>query len=367
MPTRKTTWIWLMALALATLLVGLLATPHRPQAPESRPNPILPQLQELSDLHGLDLPQRVTPGRPYDLLGAELLAMPPQSLDVLFVGDSSLCWNLSMPVVAATSGLHVWQLAQSHTLATPEMARLVRRLAQRFLKPGGTLVLGFSAANWNTPADAPQQAAGMRALTESDLGASQKPSGPSLFSREATAQYAAARDGALERAFAFLPHHLPDWRPWEDWLEPKVAPGLHAAKRANAADDTRQFFSAGGPSVFLYVPDAARQTSGPAEEPAQFDASQAPYIAGNLQAFTGIWPDAVLYVPFAVDGSRARMLAMARAHVPQWRILDVAAELRPDEALAFDSGVHLANAGGFLVSARVGAWLRRAKSNVRPR
>lgn len=114
-------------------------------------NPLYPEFQRVAAPYGVDITftRNVTrldgwdAGLYEDALSFPIFCREPQSLDVLLVGDSTMSWGVIPSVVSQVSGLNVGMFAFRSMYLNTRSLRIVRRIRDAYLKPGGLSVFGY--------------------------------------------------------------------------------------------------------------------------------------------------------------------------------------------------------------------------------
>ena len=115
------------------------------------PNPVYDEMDEIARSLELDVKfaERTRRGGRPDVRENKIFDdAPAKGWDVIVLGDSALGWSFSAKLVEQASGLKVAFLAASNVPATKPVFDLSQKLADRYLKPDGTLVYLFSAGDW---------------------------------------------------------------------------------------------------------------------------------------------------------------------------------------------------------------------------
>ncbi|OGB26495.1 MAG: hypothetical protein A3I66_21440 [Burkholderiales bacterium RIFCSPLOWO2_02_FULL_57_36] len=342
-------------------------------------NPIYGELESRAKPLGLDVSfaKHVQSGRFDAQDNKAFTEVPEGGWDVIIFGDSALAWSFSARLVEQVSGKRVAFVAQTSAIANKGMFDLSQKVADRYLKSGGTIVYLFSSGHWQKESSLQQPTKDMQSLIEWAKPRSNDVSiatGIDLI-RDASFHV----DRALK---------LPDVAFNSQYIQPRLSP-------ETTENNKRKAFGRGcvefqwekrGGSIFYIcdsvkypgpgAKDAQRATLMTGDEPCRTNPNAKPTIASieknisELASITGV--KKIIAVPFSIDASAMWMFRCLRPEVllnAGVTILDLPKQSKlifGDIEYEFEGGPHVANSSAVLTSYVLGASLARQNPSSGP-
>jgi FlaA1/EpsC-like NDP-sugar epimerase len=110
------------------------------------PNPLYSKYEAVAKKYNLDLTftkNTIEKRGPVNYKINTIYTKKPKSIDILFIGDSSIAWSLIPEVVEQITGKTVAVFAYESNAMTKKTAKLFDRISKYYLKNNGMLVLSF--------------------------------------------------------------------------------------------------------------------------------------------------------------------------------------------------------------------------------
>jgi hypothetical protein len=348
---------------LAALTLNRFDSGDEDQGAPALPNPLFSEFQRVASGQDLDLEfaravrwqDRTPEADRHPIFESEA-----GSWDVIIFGDSIVSYGVIPQVVSQASGLRVATFAVPATGITPGNAEVYAAIAERYLSPGGRVLLMFSV--WTQMKVVNEGVNGrLAALDDSFFRALDRGGEGQRLAYRAYVERRRGWDQALRSGLGL---QLPSLPLYERWIEPEINPEWHAAKRALREGALGERFAWDGWTATLYSREPeefSRYSRAPAADPhSVLDEVVRSRAATRARAALSLPGEKIYVIPwYASDDVYVAARTLYQAFYSDGTTLLDLGLLHETDARHPSAGrAHFTNESGLVASLRIGRWLK---------
>ncbi len=294
----------------------------------------------------------------YDI--SALFKNHPKSLDILFVGDSSLARGFIPEVVEQITGKKIAVFAYGSNLLNVESSKMFKQIADYYLKDDGILVYSFDV--W-TQEKLPHEITIVTYMDEindwrnGDLEKYSKAKQQSFFSRYLSLRSFSDRSADTSLFLQDMWHlKFKNIPLYDKYIEQKMNPELYARKLVNRRPRT-QFLRWNRRSISEYNPQYRIHSLQPVEKvDVAFQDSR---IEINSRAAITVFPGTIVYmIPLHTNDLKINRLRniYSTYYLPAGVSVMDLPSIQPEGGIRMQGGSHVGNEGGLLKSILIAKW-----------
>ena len=365
----------LSSIVIALAIQLFIAPKHASNFNEKKfKNPLYEEFVTIANAHNLDLSFTQTcwiERGPINYKINSIFKEAPKSVDILFIGDSSIAWGLIPRVISQQTGKKVAMYAYESNFLTQKTAKLFDKISKYYLKEDGIVILAFENSTQKKDPNAvhisKEAYAEIMQWEEKDFTHYAKKHERSLFDRYFS--YHAFKTFYDETSeYLKTKYHLSLKSPkfYSKYVEPIINPKLAKNKAQNKNKET-QFLRWDMDTITLYNPNFHLKSIHSEVMPKQPFVNK--NVSLNAKASANIHGHKIYLIPTYGKHQyykEARNMYYSYYQALGFELCDLGMYQTKEDAYLMQGGSHMGNTGGLMKSILMGKWLQEYYISLNP-